>query len=507
MVITCPSCAARYRLSPDKIQGRGAKITCPKCAHVFVVFTDQEAEVKAAAAPLEDKAPSRPAAPEVTPPRESAEERRKATQTGAFKAIGVDMGDVTASKREVRVVAPGGRSSRRISALSKPAASVPTRPDAAPADDPSGPAEEMEIDSARDLDFRAVGIKTWKVKVAIGLIYDFSDISTLQKYLADKKVTPDDLISHNNADWTRIGDIEDLEQHFIKVWKDAKGAIDRGDAPKPASKKKKSDPGAVAPAATTTGSFRVADSSRASGRVSGAYGSQGSQTRTRKKDAVEEESNNKKMLTVLAAIVLIGGAAAFILRPSDAPAPAPIMADAPVEALGPSEEELQKIQKNIQKKIEEQQKKLEQELADPEEEFDEEGQPVGRELVPVRPEDRVEPTEGATTSPTSRPKYDPPPRPKGDPVAKAPKSSGTTEERKAADPASLYLEAGKKKLASGDYGSAKKMFMAAVGKNPQCGACYEGLAEAEKQLGNPEGAAEAQNKPNQLGNTQSLARP
>ena len=515
MVITCPSCEARYRLNPDKIQGRGAKITCPKCSHVFVVFTDQEGEPTADEASARVKSSSRQAAPKITSPSESAEDRRKATQTGAFKAVGIDMGDVSASKREVRIVAPGARSSRRVSALSKPAASVPTAPDAPPPAEPSVPAEEVEVNSAKDLDFRAVGIKTWKVKVAIGLIYDFSDISTLQKYLADKKVTPDDLISHNNSDWTRIGDIEDLEQHFIKVWKDAKGAIDRGDAPKPTPKRKKSEPGAAAPATTTTGSFRVADSSRASGRASGAYGSKPPRPRKPRKGEVEEEGNNKNLLTALAAIVIIGGAAVFAFRPSDAPAPALPVADAPVEALGPSEEELQKIQENIQKKIEEQQKKLEQELADPEEDLDEEGQPVERELVPVRPEDRValQPVSkpGAVTSPTPRPKYSPPPRPQSGAVAKAPaptlKSSGTTEEKKASDPASMYLGAGRKKLASGDYGSAKKMFMAAIGKNPKCGACYEGLAEAEKQLGNPEGAAEAQRKANQLGNTQSLARP
>ncbi len=42
MNVSCPSCRARYRVSDDKIKGRGAKITCPKCAHRFVVYRHEE---------------------------------------------------------------------------------------------------------------------------------------------------------------------------------------------------------------------------------------------------------------------------------------------------------------------------------------------------------------------------------------------------------------------------------------------------------------------------------
>jgi predicted Zn finger-like uncharacterized protein len=41
MIVTCPSCSARYKISETKIKGRGAKITCPRCAHRFVVYRDQ----------------------------------------------------------------------------------------------------------------------------------------------------------------------------------------------------------------------------------------------------------------------------------------------------------------------------------------------------------------------------------------------------------------------------------------------------------------------------------
>lgn len=42
MNVSCPSCRARYRVSDDKIKGRGAKITCPKCTHRFVVYRAED---------------------------------------------------------------------------------------------------------------------------------------------------------------------------------------------------------------------------------------------------------------------------------------------------------------------------------------------------------------------------------------------------------------------------------------------------------------------------------
>jgi hypothetical protein len=81
--------------------------------------------------------------------------------------------------------------------------------------------EPSTIKSASNLNFRLVGIKTWKVKVKIGLVYDFSDIKTLRKYIKDGRVTNEDTISHNGKDWTTIGDIPDLEAHFIKVYLEA----------------------------------------------------------------------------------------------------------------------------------------------------------------------------------------------------------------------------------------------------------------------------------------------
>ena len=71
--------------------------------------------------------------------------------------------------------------------------------------------------AAENLDFKAVGVGTWKVKVAIGLIYDFPDIKTLRKSIREKKVTQDDQISHDGKDWTRIGSDAEQEVFFAEV--------------------------------------------------------------------------------------------------------------------------------------------------------------------------------------------------------------------------------------------------------------------------------------------------
>ena len=71
--------------------------------------------------------------------------------------------------------------------------------------------------AAENLDFKAGGGGPWKVKVAIGLIYDFPDIKTLRKSIREKKVTQDDQISHDGKDWTRIGSDAEQEVFFAEV--------------------------------------------------------------------------------------------------------------------------------------------------------------------------------------------------------------------------------------------------------------------------------------------------
>ena len=54
-----------------------------------------------------------------------------------------------------------------------------------------------------------------KVIAGIGLTYDFSDLRILRKYIADGRVTPEDLFSWEGESWQRIGDIVDFKAYFI----------------------------------------------------------------------------------------------------------------------------------------------------------------------------------------------------------------------------------------------------------------------------------------------------
>lgn len=51
MIVTCPSCSARYRVPEERIQAKGARITCPSCAHKFVVHRSDAKVVIGADAP------------------------------------------------------------------------------------------------------------------------------------------------------------------------------------------------------------------------------------------------------------------------------------------------------------------------------------------------------------------------------------------------------------------------------------------------------------------------
>jgi len=141
MIVACDNCGARYKLDDDRISGRGARVTCPKCRHVFVVYRHAESP------PAAEADGSAPVQEEVVSVQE--------------EASGLD---------------------------------------------------------AHELDFRKVGIQSWKVKVKIGLVYDFSDFKTINKYIREGRVTGSDLLSHDGQTWTPISDIPDLAAHFCEVY-------------------------------------------------------------------------------------------------------------------------------------------------------------------------------------------------------------------------------------------------------------------------------------------------
>ena len=44
MQVACDHCGAEYELDESEITGRGVRITCPSCSHVFVVYQPKKEE-------------------------------------------------------------------------------------------------------------------------------------------------------------------------------------------------------------------------------------------------------------------------------------------------------------------------------------------------------------------------------------------------------------------------------------------------------------------------------
>ncbi|MFZ5475136.1 MAG: zinc-ribbon domain-containing protein [Myxococcota bacterium] len=223
MIVTCESCKSRYKLDDAKITGRGAKITCPRCKHVFVVYAKTGGD-----APRVSEGGRAEETPTVPPPKTTPRPAVTAPAMPGFSPEPPRPGEWDDEPTRIGQAAkhdpePNGYEARFDRTDERPKASVPAPP--APAAAPGAPAPAAPASSKSDvaaaaaaLDFRKVGVTTWKVKVKIGLIYDFSDIKTLRKYIQDGRVTPADVISWDGKTWKPIGEIPDLDAFFVEIY-------------------------------------------------------------------------------------------------------------------------------------------------------------------------------------------------------------------------------------------------------------------------------------------------
>lgn len=199
MIVSCESCKSRYKLDDNKITGRGAKITCPKCKHVFVVL-----------------APA-PPPPEVVRVGSDPQRPDSDWEDDEPTRVGRDLGAQARANLDEHETPIGGTVTMAArEAVSRSTYEV-SRPKAEPPPAPAMSKEEIQA-RAGTLDFRKVGVTAWKVKVRIGLVYDFSDTRTLRKYIADGRVTPADVISHDGKTWKPIGEIPDLDEFFVQTF-------------------------------------------------------------------------------------------------------------------------------------------------------------------------------------------------------------------------------------------------------------------------------------------------
>ena len=310
MIVSCESCKSRYKLDDSKITGRGAKITCPKCKHVFVVL---------APPPTMTDTPRPAMLPQQGETNEWEDD--EPTRVGREAA-------------EAAAAAVAGPAVPREHEVVRPRAGAPPPP--------PPPSKEAIAARAAKLDFRKVGINAWKVKVRIGLVYDFSDIKTLRKYIQDGRVTAADVISHDGKNWKPLGDIPDLDSFFLESYERleveyaAKAPAAKETGPSPA------DLGNVAAALAAAAAAEVDEGgeSRATGPV---YEDPFEAMKQRQRErgtkkgppkAVKPQANNTPIFVAALVVVAVGGGALWWTfgraPPAPTPDPAPVTTVTPV---------------------------------------------------------------------------------------------------------------------------------------------------------------------------------
>lgn len=152
MIIECPSCQSRYRIREEKLPKSGGNIKCPNCAHVFFVSPDGGAAPASTPEPAPAPAPAAPAPPP-TPEPPTAD------------------------------AAPPAAAAFAAAASPPPVVESPAAPTTT----------------------------AWKLRNAVGLVYDFTDIDQLRKWLAARESLDGLQASRDGGDsWQALDTFDEL---------------------------------------------------------------------------------------------------------------------------------------------------------------------------------------------------------------------------------------------------------------------------------------------------------
>ncbi len=212
--VKCDKCNTKYKLDDSRIQGKGAKITCPRCRNVFVVMKP----VTGLGAAVDSDDPAETATV-------SMQHAARELLRGGLGSKPLESGGVSGSRFPAARAAGAGSAEP-----GGPLAGRGPKPDASRRKSPdksvsallktTGPLAKFvkRPSNANELDWKEVGITTFKVKVGIGLVYDFSDVATLKKYIAENRVVETDRVSFDGKVWTVLKDINSVDEFFIDQW-------------------------------------------------------------------------------------------------------------------------------------------------------------------------------------------------------------------------------------------------------------------------------------------------
>ncbi|MBN1208299.1 MAG: zinc-ribbon domain-containing protein [Myxococcaceae bacterium] len=178
MDVRCERCKTQYEIDDARISETGVTVQCTTCHHVFVV-KKKALVVTVPVKPGPDSQPptmpagGTPPAPTMSPPP-------------GLRPLGAPVG--TQPPMAAASVGP------------EPAASLP-------------PASSSP------------GAREWRVRQASGNVFTLKDLTTLQKWIVERKVSRDDEISATGDTWKRLGDIADLATFFQVVDEAQKAAV------------------------------------------------------------------------------------------------------------------------------------------------------------------------------------------------------------------------------------------------------------------------------------------
>jgi predicted Zn finger-like uncharacterized protein len=211
MQVTCEHCGTGYELEASSISGRGARITCPACSHVFVVYQDPEAVESAA----------------------DDDNFEIEIDLDGFGDIEVDLEGLV-DESEVALQTEDVLDSSLLSEIkdtedkaiehSNTSEEIESIEEIEELSEITN--EEIQALEVTTLNFADVGIKSWKVKKSIGLMFEYSDFKTFMKSWNDGRINGDDHISPDGKEWVSLSTIEDFEHYFCKIYLEFEQRID-----------------------------------------------------------------------------------------------------------------------------------------------------------------------------------------------------------------------------------------------------------------------------------------
>jgi predicted Zn finger-like uncharacterized protein len=180
MEVRCERCKTQYELDDSRISETGVTVQCTACHHVFVV------KKKALVVTMAVKPGQQPQGPTVplggTPP---------APPPAGIRPL----------EEPISMQRPVGT-----------AAATQGNGDAGPVIPPAAVAPGERG-------------REWRVRQASGNLFTLKDLTTLQKWIVERKVSRDDEISLTGDSWKRLGDIAELATFFQLVDEAQKAAV------------------------------------------------------------------------------------------------------------------------------------------------------------------------------------------------------------------------------------------------------------------------------------------